>query len=159
MAFTTFSSGTKIKSSEVNTNFLSMCPIGTVVGWHKSFPNTPALPDEWVELNGQTINDSESVYDGQTVDDWNGEGRFLKGASTSGTDNDGTVNFKIISYVSGGNSTGFQSSGGASGLVTNGYATGTYGYAVTMRNGYDLYTEKKAGNVIHTTIVWIMRIK
>jgi len=60
-------------------------PIGTVMFYHKDFPNTPALSDNWAELNGQTISDSESPYDGQTLPDINGEGRFLRAGSTSGT--------------------------------------------------------------------------
>ncbi len=59
-------------------------PIGSVTAWLKSFPNTPALPDGWMECNGQTLNDSESPYNGQIIPDLNGENRFLRGNSTSG---------------------------------------------------------------------------
>ena len=60
-------------------------PVGSIVAWHKSFENTPPLPDEWVECNGQVLNDPRSPYDGQTIPDLNGQARFLRGASTSGT--------------------------------------------------------------------------
>jgi hypothetical protein len=60
-------------------------PIGSIIAWHKSFANTPSLPDGWVECNGQTLSDADSVYNGQTIPDLNGDGRFLRGNSTSGT--------------------------------------------------------------------------
>lgn len=64
-------------------------PIGSVLAWLKSFTNTPALPDGWVEMNGQTLSDAESVYDGQTIPNLNGATagtqRLLRGATTSGT--------------------------------------------------------------------------
>lgn len=59
-------------------------PIGSVTAWLKSYTNTPALPDGWVECNGQVLDDADSVYDGQTIPDLNGDARFLKGAATSG---------------------------------------------------------------------------
>ncbi|GAH18087.1 unnamed protein product, partial [marine sediment metagenome] len=60
-------------------------PVGTVLPWLKSYTNTPALPDEFVECNGQVLDDGDSVYDGQTIPDLNGGNRFLRGAATSGT--------------------------------------------------------------------------
>jgi hypothetical protein len=63
-------------------------PVGGVVAWMKSFTNTPALPDGFVEGNGQTLSDSDSVYNGQTIPNLNGSGgtkRFLRGSTTSGT--------------------------------------------------------------------------
>lgn len=59
-------------------------PVGTVLPWMKSYTNTPALPDEFVECNGQTLDDGDSVYDGQVIPNLNGGNRFLRGASTSG---------------------------------------------------------------------------
>lgn len=59
-------------------------PIGSIIPWHKDFANTPALPDNFLECNGQVISDAESPYDGQTLPDLNGENRFLRGNSSSG---------------------------------------------------------------------------
>ncbi len=59
-------------------------PIGSIVAWHRDLPYTPSLPDGWVECNGQTLNDSDSPLDGQTIPDLNGEGRFLRGGPSSG---------------------------------------------------------------------------
>lgn len=61
-------------------------PIGTILPWHKDLTGTPALPEGWAELNGQTISDADSVYDGVTLPDLNGDGRFLRGGGTSGVE-------------------------------------------------------------------------
>jgi len=64
----------------------TIIPIGTVVGWLKSFTGVPAtLPDGWMELDGSTISDADSPCDGETVPDANGNNYFLRGNSTSGT--------------------------------------------------------------------------
>jgi len=61
-------------------------PIGTIKAWHRDFTNTPPLPWGWKECDGTNISDTESLYDGQKIPNLNGEGRFLRGALTSGTD-------------------------------------------------------------------------
>lgn len=65
-------------------------PIGTIVAWHKSLPNTPVLQDDWVECNGQVLNDPASPLDGQTIPDLNGQERFLRGSAMSGENQDAT---------------------------------------------------------------------
>ena len=60
-------------------------PVGSVVSWLKDYTNTPTLSDEWVECNGQTLVDAESVYDGQVIPDLNGDAVTLHGSTTSGT--------------------------------------------------------------------------
>lgn len=61
-------------------------PIGTILPWHKNI-TIPALtlPDGFVECNGQTLNDLTSPINGAAIPNLNGDGRFLRGASTSGT--------------------------------------------------------------------------
>lgn len=59
-------------------------PVGTIMSWAKSMPNTPPLEGVWVECNGQTLSDPESPYDGQAIPNLNGENRFLKGSTSSG---------------------------------------------------------------------------
>lgn len=59
-------------------------PIGTILAWHKSLTGTPALPAQYVECNGQTISDSQSVYNGRVVPNLNSTARFLRGSTTSG---------------------------------------------------------------------------
>jgi len=60
-------------------------PIGAVFAWDKTLTGTPALPDGIVECNGQTISDSDSLYDGVTIRNLNSENRFIQGDTTSGT--------------------------------------------------------------------------
>ncbi len=64
--------------------FPILAPIGSIVAWLKSYANTPALPSGWVECNGQTLSDADSVYNGQAIPNLNGDNRFLRGNSTSG---------------------------------------------------------------------------
>ena len=55
------------------------------MSWLKTFTNTPqTLPTGWVECNGQTISDADSVYNGQAIPNLNGNNQFLVGNSTSG---------------------------------------------------------------------------
>lgn len=63
-------------------------PVGTVVAWLKTFPGMPPLVNEWVECNGQVLNDPESDFDGLPMPNLNGFGvkkRFLRGSTSSGT--------------------------------------------------------------------------
>ena len=87
MTLITFTSGTKAKSSEVNSNFDfvdALVPIGIILPWAKTLTGVPALSDNFVECNGQVLSDAESPLDGQTIPDLNGDNRFLRGNSTSG---------------------------------------------------------------------------
>ena len=64
-------------------------PIGTVLAWDKNLPGVPALPEGWLECNGQTINDPASPLNGLNTRDLNGAqggvAMFLRGAIVSGT--------------------------------------------------------------------------
>lgn len=74
--------------SQIPAPGAGVVPVGGVVAWMKSFPNTPTLPSNFVECNGQTLNDANSPYNGQTIPNLNGSGdtkRFLRGSATSGT--------------------------------------------------------------------------
>lgn len=64
---------------------VGVVPVGGVVAWLKSFPNTPSLLGNFVECNGQVLTDANSPFNGQTIPNLNGEHRFLRGATTSGT--------------------------------------------------------------------------
>jgi hypothetical protein len=63
-------------------------PIGSVVAWLKSCTNTPPLPRQWVECNGQQLAMPGSPFDGATIPNLNGsdnqEKRFLRGSTQSG---------------------------------------------------------------------------
>ena len=77
-----------IVSAELRNQFNGLhdgnAPVGGVMAWLKSFPNTPALPASWAECNGQILADAESPFDGQTLPDLNATPRFLRGAGASG---------------------------------------------------------------------------
>ena len=81
-------SGTSNKIARVDHGHVFAPPIGTVSAWMKSMPNTPPLPDGWVECNGQVLSDQFSPYNGQIILNLNGAGgttqRFLRGATVSG---------------------------------------------------------------------------
>jgi hypothetical protein len=60
-------------------------PIGGSIAYFKDTPGVPALPANFVECNGQVLNDPESPLDGQTMPDANtGAQRFIRGGLTSG---------------------------------------------------------------------------
>ena len=58
--------------------------IGGVYGWMKNLPGVPALGSEFVECNGQVLDDAASPLDGISLPDLNVTQRFLRGATTSG---------------------------------------------------------------------------
>ncbi len=77
-------------------------PIGTITAWHKNMStynnvNLPPISSQWVECNGQTLNDPESVFHQQVIPNLNGASgtvsspgntytaqMFLRGGTTSG---------------------------------------------------------------------------
>lgn len=65
-----------------------LCPIGFVGGWLKTLTGTPALTSEWMEVNGQTVSDAGSPYNGVVWPNLNASGggtpRFLRGGTASG---------------------------------------------------------------------------
>lgn len=63
---------------------LGLVPVGGLISWLKSYTNTPALPAQFVECNGQTLSDADSVYDGQVIPNLNGNNNIVRGNSTSG---------------------------------------------------------------------------
>lgn len=60
-------------------------PIGAVVAWYKSTTGVPALPAQFLECNGQVVNDAGSPINGQTLPNLNGGHQFLRGNSASGS--------------------------------------------------------------------------
>ena len=66
------------------------------MAWLKSFPEVAqALPEGWVECNGQVLDDPTSSLNGQTIPDLNGSAsakRFLRGSTSSGSTGGSDVN-------------------------------------------------------------------
>lgn len=115
-------------------------PIGAVLAWLKSFTNTPALPDGWVECNGQTLSDGASVYNGQTIPNLNGSSgtqRFLRGSTTSGSTGGSDSHTHSISGVS--------ASGGNQANVSNQLTPSDTGATSTLPSYYET--------------VWILRVR
>ena len=64
---------------------VGIVPIGAVVAWCKSLAGCPPLLPNFVECNGQVLDDGDSPFNTQTIPDLNGGNRFLRGDATSGT--------------------------------------------------------------------------
>ncbi len=63
----------------------ALVPIGVVLPWFKDLPGVPALGENFVECNGQLLDDPESPLDGQFMPDINtGVQRFIRGGLSSG---------------------------------------------------------------------------
>ncbi|MFT5241607.1 MAG: hypothetical protein ACI9OU_002159 [Candidatus Promineifilaceae bacterium] len=65
-----------------------IAPIGAIMAWAKSMPDTPRMPGGWVACNGQELKDAGSPYNGEIIPNLNGIGgqprRFLRGGTQSG---------------------------------------------------------------------------
>jgi hypothetical protein len=100
-----------------------------------------SLPPQFVECNGQTLNDPESPYHGMTIPNLNGAGGetkyFLRGSTTSGTTGGSETHYHTVTIPAVGLSTG-PSTCGASGT----YTTNTLSHLPPF---YE--------------VVWVMRIK
>ena len=126
--------------TDQSTGGIGNVPIGAVISWLKSFPGTPALPGDnsYVECNGQTINDTDSPLDGQTIPDLNGSigtQKFLRGSTSSGST--GGSELHIHSISSGANQKGPGNNPDVTSFNTNN--------SVTLPSYYE--------------VVWIMRVK
>lgn len=149
-----FPDGSKLTSAPAQP------PIGAIFAWHKDLPNTPSLPDGWVECNGQLLSDPDSPYNGQTMPDLNSTpagnegGRFLRGSTHSGD----TQTDEFRSHVHGppGGATGF--------LVYEGPTSGSYFDAIVPNNRAEIVgvtggTGGAETRPINMSVVWIMRVK
>lgn len=155
---------TKTDIDTVDTNIEDLkdarSPVGTILAWHKAFANTPSLTDNWVECNGQVLSDADSVYDGQTIPDLNGDERFLRGNAISGTENaydygdlyakiriNASNNVTHVVHVSDSDTTDGNACNGGSGAG----------------NAADTNWTEVSGDSepvpINFTVVWIMRVK
>lgn len=67
-------------------------PVGGHMGYLKGFTGCPPLPYNWVEMNGQTLSNPLSPFNGQVIPNWNGN---AAGADT-------LSNGKVAVYIRGG---------------------------------------------------------
>jgi hypothetical protein len=135
-----------VTSTDLNDTFDKVVsvlpPIGAVMAWLKSYTNTPALPAGWVECNGQTLSDADSVYNGQVIPNLNSANRFLRGNTTSGS----TGGAETHSHQTGGNRAQVTSLATTGGFQND---TGNYTKGMVSTNHLPPYM----------TVVWIMRVK
>lgn len=62
-------------------------PLLTIQAWHPDFNGASlAVPWGWKKKDGTAISDPESPYNGATLDDLIGDGRFLRAGATSGVE-------------------------------------------------------------------------
>lgn len=135
-------------------------PIGTILAWHKSFTNTPALSDGWVECNGQTLSDATSVYDGQVIPDLNGDARFLRGSATSGTEQ--AEDFKSHTHIQDAHTHGLTNTPRirTSEMAAGGNAGAERGLETTIDSttAINQNTGGAETRPINMSVVWIMRV-
>lgn len=62
--------------------------IGEKRDYHQSLLAGLSVPWGWALCDGTVISDAESPLNGKTIPDLNGEGRFIRGGDTSGTEQD-----------------------------------------------------------------------
>ncbi|GAH21095.1 unnamed protein product [marine sediment metagenome] len=130
-------------------------PIGSVLPWLKSYTNTPALPDGWVECNGQVLDDAESVYDTQTIPDLNGGNRFLRGNATSGATGGESTHTLLTAEMPAHTHQIEQSTQAGTGRARAAGAADTANVNTTSTGGDGAHENKPP----YYNVVWIMRIK
>jgi len=123
-----------VTKEQILTDADFIAPIGSIFPWLKTYTNTPALPSGWVECDGATLSDADSVYDGQTIPNLNAN-KFFRGASASG---------------------------GTGGSETHTHSLNTI--ANSMHGGNDEHMLQNTTGSVSTLptyyeVVWIMRVK
>jgi hypothetical protein len=135
--------------SLANMDMNAVLPIGSIIAWHKSLYSS--LPSNWVECNGGVV-PAGSPIAGATIPNLNGEKRFLRGASTSGTsqaDAVGPHKHNETSWNGGSGSVWVPAAQQGSGVVVdNTYQT------TNPTSGGDTETRP-----LNMSVVWIMKIK
>lgn len=141
-------------ASEVNTGVVGV-PVGTILSWAKDLTGGRTIPNTFVECNGQTLSDSDSVYNGVVIPNLNGTTEatklFLRGSTTSGgTGGSATAGASHSHGTSGGSGRywrGRNSGSGSSSCISHGSISAS-NKNITL-NTIPKYVE----------MVWIMRIK
>jgi hypothetical protein len=135
-----------------------VCPVGGVIGLHKSLAGVPVLTDNYMEMDGSTVNDTDSPLYGETLEDWNGDERYLGGhATTSGTELEDQIQ-DHLHWETFGNTAGALTTAQIVPSLAN-YGT-TQGTSAAKTDG--VHGAIRAGSItrpITATIIWIIRIK
>lgn len=135
-------------------------PIGAVLSWLKNLgtTHTPALPDGWVECNGQVLSDTDSPYNGDTIPNLNaGTYRMLRGAATSG--GTGGADTHIHMWHEAGTGT-FDSDGVTTHALDFQDNLDESTTNVVLQNQSNAcYTNVQSSLPAYYAVVWIMRVK
>lgn len=147
----------KVLTGTTNTEVTAstgLLPIGSVVPWLKTLTGTPSLPTGWVQCDGQTLSDSESVYNGVVIPNLNGGNKFLRGNSTSGGTG-GSLQPTLATWGSVGSvavTDGVDDIGDVGNKLYK--IGGSGGSTLTRRNSY-----LQDGSPPYYDVVWIIRVK
>ena len=125
-------------------------PIGSIQAWHGSMTGVPNMPWGWVLCNGATLSDSESPLNGQIIPNLNGDGRFLRGSTTSGTVQSAS---NLIQH-SNGTIAYYQSTSNFDAATSIG-ASVPYPATNTAATGFSNYPMRP----VNMSVTWIMRVK
>lgn len=135
----------------------SSTPIGAEIFFDDSNPDTPALPAQFVEANGQTISDASSPYNGKRIRNLNGA--TVSSVTVTSLDNTAktvTVSTNDIQAFMIGDTVTFTGVTVANGVIKAvNYGTGviTIGDATTWTSGnYDTTTETITGATAITSV-------
>lgn len=158
---TEITSGNGITTTNFNITLGCLVPVGAVIAFLKSLTSCPALPDNFVECNGQTLSDAESPFDGVTIPNLNASGggtqRYLRGATTSGSTG-GADSVTLTTTELPAHNHSIAKSGQAVGN------DGSYPVCDSTTSGSINTANNGTGSAFsilnsYYTVVWIMRIK
>ena len=136
----------------------AIVPVGAILPWAKTITGVPALGTSFVECNGQTLSDAESLLDGQTIPDLNGGARLLYGAAASGATK--TEDFLAThTHTQTAHAHNVRTAAGASGnFISGGQGVESGTAAVTDTTAVN--ANASAGTAwAGYAVVWIMRVK
>ena len=131
----------------LNNTYLGNIPVGVIIPYAKSLAGVPSIPDNFVECNGQILDDPESPLHGQTIPNLNGEHRFLRGSTTSGSIGGSETHKHHLTENEAGSELYASVQGDDIRL------RGKSGYGVTQ------YTTATSTLPSYYEVVWIMRVK
>ncbi|MCP4129818.1 MAG: hypothetical protein GY754_02260 [bacterium] len=139
-----------------------IAPVGAVIAWHKNATTGMTIPAGWVECSGGTVDDADSLLNGVNIPDLNGEARFLRGSSTSGTFQDDAIkthkhSIYAIAVTTHENAFTINDGSGDNLAAADNLQPGTNGWHLKDYETY--YTGDTETRPKNMSVVWIMRIK